>query len=317
MEKKTHVIIASIVLSILVWLSVSMNNQYLVTIRVPFRVSGLQRNITLASPVPRSFSVRVRGTGWQVASSYLSTASSIDFDASNFEKRKILLTSAELAYSLDLGSSAEVVSFTPDSIWLVLDTVITKRIPLLAKVDVVPHDGFMVMGEPIIQPDSVTISGAKRVVDGIVSWPTQPKKFKNVINSVDTKVLLADSLARLIKLDIAEAEVKIDVEQITENTYKNIPVKILNNKDSAQVLLLPPTVDVTIRGGINMMSDITADSLSVSLDYNNLIGSLSSHVEPDVKAPPEFQVIGVRPDTLEFVIRKEPATKDILSPHQR
>ncbi len=191
MEKKTHVIIASIVLSILVWLSVSMNNQYSVTIRVPFRVSGFQRNIALANPVPKSISVRVRGTGWQVASSYLSTASSIDFDASNLEKRKILLTSAELAYSLDLGSSAEVVSFTPDSIWLILDTVITKRIPLLAKVDVVPHDGFIVRGKPVIQPDSVTISGAKRVVDGIDFWPTELKRFRNVINSVDTRVLLS------------------------------------------------------------------------------------------------------------------------------
>jgi YbbR domain-containing protein len=175
----------------------------------------------------------------------------------------------------------------------------------------------MVRGEPIIQPDSVAISGAKRVVDGIYSWPTEPKKFKNVTNSVDTKVLLSDSLARLIKLDAAQAEVKIDIEQITENTYKSIPVKILNNRDSAQILLLPPTVDVTIRGGINMMSDITADSLIVSLDYNNLIGSLSSRAEPDVKVPPEFQVIGVHPDTLEFVIRKEPASKEIFSPHQR
>ncbi len=103
---------------------------------------------------------------------------------------------------------------------------------------------------------------------------------------------------------LQQAEVKIDIEQITENTFKSIPVKILNNRDSAQILLLPPTVDVTLRGGINMMSDIAADSLGVSLDYNNLIGSLSSHVEPVVKAPSGFKVIGVHPDTLEFVIRK-------------
>ena len=304
MEKKTHVIIASLVLSILVWLSVSMNNQYSVTIRVPFRVSGLQRNIALSAPVPRSILVRARGTGWQLASSLLSTASSIDFDVSSLERKKTLLTAKELAYSLDLGSSAEVLNFTPDSILISLDTEIAKKVPLISRVEVVPHEGFMVSGEPVISPDSVIISGARKLLDGIDSWFTQPKRFKNVINSVDAKVNLIDSLVGLVKLDATEAEVKIDVEQITENTYKNIPLKILNNNDSMQVLLLPPAVDVTIRGGIKMMSDITVDSLSASLNYKNLVGSVSPYMRPNVNAPPAFQVIAVHPDSIEFVIRK-------------
>lgn len=304
MEKKTHVIIASIVLSILVWLSVSMNNQYSVAVKVPFRVIGLQKNIALANPVPRTISVRVRGTGWQLASSFLSTGSSIDFDASNLERKRILLTGKELAYSLDLGSSAEVLNFTPDSILISFDTVITKRIPLLSRVEVAPRDGFMIGGEPFLNPDSVTISGARRLLDRIDYWFTDPKRFKNVINSIDTKVSLVDSLTGLVELDVKQAEVKIDVEQIAENTYKNVPIKILNNKDSLQILLLPPTVDVTIRGGVNMMSDITSDSLSASLDYINLVNSLSSHIEPEIKAPDAFQVIAVHPDSIEFVIRR-------------
>ncbi len=304
MEKKTHVIIASLVLSILVWLSVSMNNQYSVAIKIPFRVSGLNRNVALSSPIPRTISVRVRGTGWQLASSFLSTGSSIEFDASSLERKRILLTAKELAYSLDLGSSAEVLNFTPDSILISFDTVITKRVPLLSRVEVIPRDGFMIGGEPLLDPDSVTISGARRLVDRIECWFTEPKKFKNIIDSVDTKVPLSDSLSGLVHLDAGQAEVKIDVEQIAENTYKNIPIKIFGNKDSLQILLLPPTVDVTIRGGINMMSEITSDSLGASLDYTNLANSLSSYMEPRIMAPTEFQVIAVHPDSVEFVLRK-------------
>ncbi|HUI30101.1 MAG TPA: hypothetical protein VLX91_07780 [Candidatus Acidoferrales bacterium] len=304
MEKKTHVIIASVVLSVLVWLSVSMNSQYSVAIRVPFRLSGLPQNISPASPVPHSILVRVRGTGWQLASSYLSTASNIDFDASSLERKRILLTGKELAYSLDIGSSAEVLSFTPDSIVIILDTVIAKKIPLLSRAYVIPHDGFMIGGKPEVDPDSVTISGAKKLLEGINSWFTEPKRFRNAINPIDTKIALDDSLGGLIKFDAAQAEVKIDVEQIAENTYKNIPIKILNNADSVGILLLPPTVDITIRGGINAMSAITADSLTATLDYNSLIHSRFPHIDPDIKAPSAFQVISVHPDSVEFVIRK-------------
>jgi YbbR domain-containing protein len=304
MEKKTHVIIASLVLSILVWLSVSMNNQYSVSIKVPFKVSGLRRNVALANPVPHAVSVRVRGTGWQLASSLVSTSSSIDFDASAVERKRILLTSKELAYSLDLGSSAEVLNFIPDSIVISLDTVITKRIPLLSRVEVIPHEGFMINGQPILIPDSVTISGARRLVDKIDYWFTETKKFKNVINSVDTKAALSDSLSGLVKIDAVRAEVRVDVEQIAENTYKEIPIKIVNNRDSLQILLLPPMVDVTIRGGVNMMTEMASDSISASLDYKDLVNSLSSYITPRVNAPRAFQVIAVHPDSIEFVIRK-------------
>ena len=304
MEKKTHVIIASLILSILVWLSVSMNNQYSVTLRLTFKVSDLSKNLSLAGPIPSTILVRVRGTGWQLASLYLSTGSSINFDASNLVKKKVLLTSKELGYFLDLGSSAEVLSFTPDSIFISLDTVITKKIPLISRVEAIPRDGFMTGGDQTILPDSVTISGAKKLLDGINYWFTEPKRFKNVFNAIDTKVSLADSLEGLVKLDAARAEVKIDVEQITENTYTDIPVKILNNTDSVQILVLPPTVDVTVRGGINMISNLTADSIRATLDYNNLVASTTSHVDPYVNVPPGFQIIAVHPDSLEFVIRK-------------
>ena len=162
----------------------------------------------------------------------------------------------------------------------------------------------MIAEETTINPDSVTVSGARKLIEGINQWFTESKKFKNVINCVETKLSLVDSLGRLITIDADQAEVTVNVEQIAENTYNDIPVKVLNNNDSVQILLLPPTIDVTIRGGINMMSDITADSLSASIDYNDLTTSLSSHIKPYVRAPRPFQVIAVHPDSVEFVIRK-------------
>jgi YbbR domain-containing protein len=305
MEKKTHVIIASLILSILVWLSVSMNNQYSVAIRVPFRVSGLGDNLALASPVPRNILVRARGTGWQLASSLISTSSAIDFDVSNLERKRILLTSRELAYSLDLGSSAEILNFYPDSVLIALDTIVTKKIPLMPRVDVLPREGFMTEGRPAVIPDSVTISGAQKLVEGISSWFTEPRRFRNIINSIDTKVALSDSLRGLVKLSATQAEVKIDIEQIADNTYKNIPVRVVNDNDSIQVMLLPPTVDITIRGGINKMSGITVDSLAAFVDFRDLSSSASPRIEPVVEAPPTFQVIAVHPDSVEFVIRSK------------
>jgi YbbR domain-containing protein len=305
MEKKTHVIIASVILSIFVWLSVSMNSEYSVSIRVPFRVRNLPDNMALANLVPQTILVRIRGTGWQIASSYISTHSSIEIDAENFSGKRVVLTARDLSYSLDLGSSADVVTFTPDTIIITLDTLISKRVPIsAANIEVIPRNGFIEVGEPEIVPDSVTLTGAKSVLSKIDLWRTKPKRFRNVINEIHTKLQLSDTLSEIVQLSEREASVKITIEQLTENTYKDLPIHVINNKDSAKVLLLPPTIDVTVRGGINTISDLTPDSFKVTVDYNNLVNSNSSHVHPNVQFPMTVQLIAIDPDSVEFVIRK-------------
>lgn len=304
MEKKTHAIIASVVLSILVWLSVSMNNQYSVAVRVPFRVSGLHHGLSLASPVPSHILVRIRGTGWQVASSYLSTTASINFDASTLTRKRTVLTSRDLGYSLDVGSSAQVLGIDPDTVLIDVDSTISRRVPVFARIDVTPREGFTTVGAPELTPDSVTITGARKLVRNIDGWETRPREFTKVINSISTTIPLSDSLAGIVKVDAREAKVFVDVEQVADNTYRNIPIRIADNRDSANVLLLPPTVDVTVRGGINDMANVTADSFDVSINMRRLLRSGSTFFRPSVEAPRQLQVISIQPDSVEFIIRK-------------
>ncbi len=304
MEKKTHAIIASVILSILVWLSVSMNNQYSVTVRVPFRVSGLSPGLSLASPVPSYILVRIRGTGWQVASSYVSTTASINFDASTLTRRHTVLTSRDLGYSLDVGSSAQVLGLEPDTVIVNIDSTISKSVPVQPMINVNPREGFMIVGSPEVTPDTVTITGARSLLRNIREWETRPRQFEKVINSISTTIPLSDTLARIVKVSAREAKVSVDVEQVADNTYRNIPIRIEDNRDSANILLLPPTVNVTVRGGINDMASVTPDSFVVSVSMKRLIRSGSIFFHPTVKAPRQLQVISVQPDSIEFIIRK-------------
>ncbi len=281
-----------------------MNNQYSVAVRVPFRVTRLPAKLALAKPVPHYILVRIRGTGWQVASSYMSTTASINFDASNLTKRTQILTSRDLGYSLDIGSSAEVLGFEPDTIMIEVDPRATKEVPVYPKITVVPRDGFMIVGKPKVTPDSVTITGARSLVDDISYWNTQPRKFNRVINAISTTVPLSDSLSGIISVGAREANVSVDVEQVADNTYSDIPITITRNSDSADVLLLPPTVSITVRGGINEMANVTPDSFKVTYDYRRLAGSRSTFFQPKVKGPSHLQIIGVKPDSIEFIIRK-------------
>ncbi len=304
MEKKTHVIVASVILSVLVWLSVSMNNRYSVAVRVPFRVSDLSDGISLARKVPRYIVVKIRGTGWQLASSYLSTTASVNFDASSLTRGSLLLTSRDLGYSLDVGSSAEVIGFQPDTILISVDSTISKKVPVIPSLDVTPREGFTIVGSPSVDPDSVTVTGARRLLNRIVAWQTRPRKFNRVINQINATLALSDTLSGIVSVDARDVKVRVDVEQVADNTYKDVPVTVANNFDSTRILLLPPAVDIIVRGGINEMADLTSDSFKVTVDYQQLIHSPSSYIAPTIESPEELTVIGVKPDSIEFIIRK-------------
>ncbi len=304
MEKKTHVIVASLILSILLWLSVSMNGEYTVNMKVPLRISDLPVNVALAAPIPRAVLVRVRGTGWQLASSYLSSTSSINLDIQDFDKRKFVFTGSDLGYSLDLGSAAQVLGFTPDTIVVMLDKTISKRVPIVSRVAIQPRKGFMIVGAPVLRPDSVTVSGALRLLVNLDSWYTQERQFKNAMNEIDMTLPLSDTLAGITRLGARSVRFSADVEQIAEDTYKNIPIRVVNNVDSVKVLLLPPTVDVTLRGGLQIMAQVTSDSISALADYLQLVRSASGYFSPNVRIPDDLQVISIQPDSVQFVIRK-------------
>lgn len=304
MEKKTHVIVASIFLSVLVWLSVSMNNEYSISVKVPLRISNIPDELALGNPVPSTILVRVHGTGWQLAAAYFSTTSSINIDGANLSRQRVILTGRDLGYSLDLGSSAEVLGFTPDTVIITIDTIITKKVPVIARVDVQPKQNFTIVGNLRVAPDSVYITGARRLIDRINSWYTAPKRYRNAAEDIDATLRLSDSLIGVVKVSDQSVELRVDVEQITDNTFRSIPISVLNNRDSVNILLLPPMVDVTVRGGIDLMSEMTADSFGASIDYDDLTRSLSSRFQPAMRVPAGLQLIAVQPDTIEFVIKK-------------
>jgi len=171
-------------------------------------------------------------------------------------------------------------------------------------VDVVPRDGFTVVGGPEVNPDSVTLTGARRLLAGIDEWYTEARSFERRINSVSTTLPLSDSLGGIVRLGVSEAAVTVDVEQVADNTYRDISVRIEHNIDSTKIILLPPTVNLTVRGGINEMANISADSFSVTGDYRSLVRSRSNYFRPTVGIPANLTLLRVTPDSIEYIIRK-------------
>lgn len=304
MEKKTHVIIASIILSFFVWLSVSMNEEYTIVLRIPFVVKNVPDGMALASEVPRTIVVRLRGTGWQIASAYFSPSTQIEADLSNIEGRRLIFTSKEFSYSLNMGSNAQVLSYSPDTVILTIDSISEKRVPVVSRVVIEPRRGFMTVGAQKIIPDSITISGARLLIKSIQSWPTAFRLIKNADRTKETMVPLLDSLHNILSFSNDEVKVVTDVQQIVENPFSGVPISINGLEDSSQVMLLPPTITVTLRGGIKTIADLTNDSIHAFVDYSVLKNLEANKFVPEIIAPQNTQVIKIQPDSVEFIFRK-------------
>ena len=105
MEKKRyHIVIASIIFAIVAWISVNMANEYIVVRTVPVVLENLKNGKALKYPIPKNISVRLKGSGWLIASLYLLADVKYVIDVSSLVPGEFIITDRYLSEHISCQS---------------------------------------------------------------------------------------------------------------------------------------------------------------------------------------------------------------------
>lgn len=99
---------------------------------------------------------------------------------------------------LPVDVTAIVRDVLPGSAQLRLDVLATRVVPVVSAVRVQQDSGIVVTGEPVMEPDSVTIAGARSLVEAIDSVYTRRVTLR-----------VSDTTARIVALDTARLGVSV------------------------------------------------------------------------------------------------------------
>ena len=303
-EKKFTIFLFSVLFAFLVWISVNLGNTFQTTLELPVTIEHLRPTQAIASPLPNSITLRIQGTGWQLVNAMLSPSIHYMIDFSSMSRRDTLFTFRNLAETNNQPPEIVVFETSPETVFVRLDQKISKSVIVEPKITAQFREGFGMVGKIRTEPDSIVVTGARALLSDFLVWNTRPLTINDINTPVSVVIPLVDSLSNEITLSHTYTKVFFDVQPIAERTIDNIPVEVNQVPGNRSVVLIPPTVSVIIRSGVNAITPLQEKDFYAYIDYKSILLDTSGYVQPVIHGPDNIQIVQQIPDRIQYVVRK-------------
>jgi len=293
-EHKGLVITLCILAASTLWFAFSMQESYIQLIDFPTQIVDLPGNKALSVLPPSSIKVQIEGEGVQVLRLFY-----------NPPIVPIPTTPGDLDLFLvatEAVNNVNIQSVTPRSTKIVVEDRVFKKVPVRQALDIKLESGYGMIGDIQVLPDSVTISGAESIIDGISEWRTSHRTLGTLSDSLDAMIALSDTLVGLVDLEIQEVRVKADIQEFTE-AIRSVEVRSIGLKENQQVRFAPSKVDVIFQVPLSQYDEaLAATDFYVFVPYSDTQRDEQGLVYPILHAPEGLTIRGARisPSGLEY-----------------
>ena len=312
--QKMGIRLGAISLAGLLWIFVISENIYLMEVDMPVEARNLPAQHALKEEVPEYAKVRLRGTGRSLFKTILLSrfipgfklvldleriSEEYDFILNDYFERYPQKVSIPSNFDV---SYVEVIY--PKSIHISLDEYKEKIVLVVPKVQIVTAPGFATVGKPIIFPNKVKIAGSRNIVETISSVATVPDTIINANSPISISLSLKPEQGELLEYTPKTISFKQSVQSISERIISEIPIQILNVKSDIQAFVSPQTVSLTVIGGTDFISNLKAENLIISVDFNDW-NSKKQFYDLNVKTSEDvISWMDLSPKNVELVVTK-------------
>jgi len=302
-------IAAAFLCAAVLWCIVTLGQEYQQTFELPLRVA-LPPGFSLARRPP-TVSVEVRGNGWALMRRLIAPPPTLLLRPwmSDLERGGTIDVKEEQIAQLVKGALPDVqrLSYTPASMRLSVEPTITRRVALAPLAVVVPRDGFDVTNAPRLTPDSVTITGARSVLEAITEWPTDTGTFNDVHGPFTRWLAIGNPYDGMVTAQPERVEFAADVQQIAELEFPDIPLqpRITTRDTALRLTMIPERVRVLVRGGVRDLERLDPTTIRAYLAVVEGVDT-AGVAEPRFILPLDLhlEIVSIVPERIRYRYRK-------------
>ncbi|MFC1492636.1 YbbR-like domain-containing protein [candidate division KSB1 bacterium] len=270
-------ITGAIILAFFLWLYVALNRTVTDDISCRLIPVNIIPGKTLTVDLPEHVNVSVTGQGIDLLLLHLFWRSEITFDLDMRSIRRYYVFNIKDERYLDRISMPrefrDAVSIngiiSPDTISIRLEDIAVRRLPVGAgNITLELRDGYTLVGGLKFDPDSIEVSGPESSVDELTEIMTVEKVYQN--KRSDFSEMINVLSIPTITLDLSENEVEVfaDIQKIGEKNIAAVPINVVGNPGSRQVEILPSTLNIIIKGGVDHIKDLSVDDIYAYVNYD-------------------------------------------------
>ncbi len=304
MEKNIKILILSFLFAFALWLYINLNLSYSLDISIPVEIQSTKAQ-ALTEEIPNTIDIKVKGKGWDLLSILISKNLIYNLDISKLKKDSKIITEQFVNERLNLQQNVSILEINPDTININFDKVFEKLVPVRNNITVNLKEGYGIIGQPILSPDSVRIQGAANLLNKIKFISTESKVINNVNTDISGVVNIKDTLANLIKVSPFQIGYKYNVQLSAEKNFDEIIINVLNVPQDKEVLLIPPKVNISLRGGVEKLAQINSADIEVNVKFGSIESDTLGYVVPEFFIPDGATLLKIEPQKLQYIIKNK------------
>ncbi len=302
MKNNLHIIIISFLFSVILWISISLSNDYYSTFSIPLKLVDFQQGLTSGSRIPRKISVKVKGKGWKLISASIGAEPDFVVSAIGDTGKKYINLYNYLSENQWLSSDLEVIDINPDTLTLNIEKVSSKKLKIDPDIDLNFREGYGIASQISVIPDSVVVYGPLSDLKKMNSIPTEKISLNDLSDKFATRV----NLKNLPGMSYEEnnAFISIDIQRIVDRNIDGINVAVMEVPKDREVVLLPNKISINVKGGIDILGKLTTDQFKAYVNYRDVVMDTLGGVIPKIESPADVTIQYIKPDLLRYVIKK-------------
>ena len=281
-------------------------NQYTTYVTVPLDIQ-ISEDLAIENIIKPNIQVEVRATGWELFNLiYLNNSKMCVVDLRNLpqETKSYELTYSKLSQSFVSMEKAEIRKTNPENIRLQISEISKKTVPIRPDISLLLREGFTLVGDIELNPDTAEIKGFGGILDSIASISTVHRELTDVYTKITQKIPIKDTLPKIVKINPKEATFKADVQLKSGLTIEQIPVIIDNGDLPEGHQIMPKYIKIYIEGGVEELANLDITSIIASISKNKIITDSIGLIAPTFNLPKNLKLVSSDPPYLYHFVKK-------------
>lgn len=271
-----------VLLSCILWLSLTLGEMRTETLRLPVRVVGIPDGQALAEVPPPEVRVQMQGSGLELIR-ILYNPPAVEVDATTGK--------VNVEEAISLPQDVRVEGVTPTSFAMKLEPLESRRVPVRSRAQIELAPAYELIQDLQVQPESVDVRGARSIVRGINSWPTDSIEIEDLRDTVEVQVPLADTLRNLVAVDTTQVTILARAGRFAEES-REVEVRVTGVPSGQDMVALQPSsIRIRYRVLFQQLFDARQSSeFFATVPYDRIRSDTTGYVEPRVHVPSDLMI---------------------------
>jgi YbbR domain-containing protein len=303
-KKQSFIVLSFLFLSLILWSAVTFSGEFVINIRLPLQVSSTNIDLSIDEEIPSEVRLKIKSSGWNLLRTRLDKSKKVIIDLNQYQNNSIIQLSKFNVEQFDLPPNIEILDVKPETIFLTLKKSFDKKIKVVPNLKLTFKKDHAIVSPISVVPSEITIRGSINNLSKIDSIYTEEIIYDNLSENFEITTTLQDTLTNTIIYEKVPIKVNFRVEQIADKEFEAIPLGLNNPSDGRYVVVIPNMIDVKLRGGIKILTELTNDSIKAFVDLSNVNLDSTITIKPSVIVPLGTELVETSPTHVNLIIRK-------------